>query len=379
MRVTDNTNYNTIRDNIQRSKNRMEDLQTKSATLKKLNTPSDDPVGASKVLELRTDKMNNDQYQMNAKMAETFLSNSELALGDLADIVVRAKEIALGQSSGASSNADTRLGVAEEIAQLYQHAVATANRQIGDRYLFGGYKTEKMPVDPEGRYQGDDGQMMVEIAKDVFISMNLPGIEAFNTNPLDSFDNRRQNGYDPNRINGKGQNRAAPGDPNNPELKQQKQAQGSTPYQPPYQPEPKNNREPASNRVLDHSPANQTMDLPDGYGGENVNVFDELQNLRIALLTGDLEGIHNTLDRFDQLHGKLTAARAKIGSRLNGLQTTSQAIERHNLTNAQLSSTIEDADMAQVVSDLSKEEQVLKSSLASSQKLIQPTLLDFLK
>ena len=75
----------------------------------------------------------------------------------------------------------------------------------------------------------------------------------------------------------------------------------------------------------------------------------------------------------------MVATRAKLGSRLNGLQQTGQAIDRHNLVNAQITSQLEDADMAQVVSDLAKEEQVFKSTLASSQKLIQPTLLDFLK
>jgi flagellar hook-associated protein 3 FlgL len=54
-------------------------------------------------------------------------------------------------------------------------------------------------------------------------------------------------------------------------------------------------------------------------------------------------------------------------------------IERHNVTNAQLSSALEDADLAQVVSDMAKEETVFRSSLASAHKLIQPTLLDFLK
>jgi flagellar hook-associated protein 3 FlgL len=112
---------------------------------------------------------------------------------------------------------------------------------------------------------------------------------------------------------------------------------------------------------------------------ENVNVFDELQALRIGLLTGDNEGIRDTLERFDQLHASVVATRAKLGSRIQGLQQTGEAIDRHNLSNAQVTSQIEDADMAKVVSDLAKEEQVFKSTLASSQKLIQPTLLDFLK
>ena len=321
MRVTENTNYGVVRDSITRSKGRIEKLQTQSATLKKLNTPSDDPIGSAKVLEIRTDKVNNDQFQMNAKLTESFLNNSEHALGELGDIMVRAKEIALGQSSGASSTEDTRLGVAEEVTQLYQQAVSVANRRIGERYLFGGYKTQKPPVDAEGRYQGDDGQIMVEIAKDVFLSMNLTRVEAFNTQPAASIDSRRQT----------------------------------------YR-----------------APANEG-ERPEQAGPENVNVFDELQNLRIGLLTGNLDGIRDTLERFDQMHSRLVSMRAKVGSRVQGLQSTADALERHNITNAQLSQSIEDADMAQVVSDLAKEESVFRSALQSSQKLIQPTLMDFLK
>ena len=176
MRVTENTNFDTVRNTLHRTKEKMENLQTQSATMRKLNTPSDDPVGAAKVLEIRTDKVNNDQFLMNAHLAQSFLNNSDHAISDLSDLVSRAKEIAIGQASGASSNDETRLGVSEEVTQLIQQAIAAGNRKIGERYLFGGYSTQKPPVDNEGRYAGDDGQMMVEIGKDVFLSMNVPGI-----------------------------------------------------------------------------------------------------------------------------------------------------------------------------------------------------------
>lgn len=323
MRVTEGTNYDTIRGSIRRSRERMEGLQAQSASMKKLNTPSDDPVGASKVLEIRTDKVNNEQFQMNGRLAESFLNNTDHALGELSEIIMRAKEIAVGQSSAASSNDDTRLGVAEEVSQLFQQAVAVANRRIGERYLFGGYQISAPPVDLEGGYQGDNGQIMTEIARGVFISMNVPGVEVFNTQPKSSADGRRM-----------------------------ETLQGS--------------RGPAS---AENS----------GESEQNINLFDEIQNLRIALLAGDLEGIRGTLERFDQMQSKLIASRAKIGSRVQGIQSTTQTVERHNVTNAQLSSTLEDADMAQVMSDLAREETVFRSALASAQKLIQPTLIDFLK
>jgi flagellar hook-associated protein 3 FlgL len=342
MRISDNQNYDTVRNNVYRSKERMDNLQNQQATMKKLNTPSDDPVGAAKVLEVRTEKVNNDQYQTNAKMAESYLTNTEQAMTELTEIVNRAKEIALSQSSGASSNAESRLGVAEEVSSLYNQAVSTGNRRIGDRYIFGGYKTQRAPIDPDGKYHGDDGQMMLEISKDVFLSMNVTGNEAFNSHPK----------------NNANEGRAAFGD--------------NTGYPPPTT----SGRSPASNGLEKGPEGSDRKDVPQP---ENVNVFDELQNLRISLLTGDIGATRDTLDRFDQIHAKLVATRSKIGSRLQGLQSTSQAIERHNLTNAQLTSQLEDADVAQVVSDLAKEEQVFKSSLASSQKLIQPTLLDFLR
>lgn len=291
----------------------MDDLQLQASTLKKLNQPSDDPVGASKILELRTEKLNNDQYHFNAKFAENFLTNSDHALAEMIDLVLRAKEIAINQSSATNSSEETRSGVAEEVKQLFEQAIGVGNRRVGDRYLFGGYKTQTPPVDAEGNYLGDNGLMSVETAHSIYVAMNIPGDEAFNTHPRPS---ASQGGYGDSKSEG---------------------------------------------------------------NAENVNVFDELQKLRIAVLTGDREGIHDTLDRFDQIHSKLVATRVKIGTRVQGLQTSSQALERHNVTNAVLSSSLEDADMAKVMSDLGKEETVFRNSLASSKRLIQPTLLDFLK
>ena len=316
-------NFDLSRDTLSRSRGRMGRLQEQAATTRRLTTPSDDPVGASKVLEIRTDKMNSEQFITNSKLADTFLSNSEAAVGEVADLVVRAKEIALGQSSGASANPQTRLAVAEEVTQLYQQAIGAANRRVGDRYLFGGYKTTEPPFDAAGNYRGDDGQMMVEISKDVFLGMNVPGLEAFNTRPQYAVRDRR---------------------------------------------------EAAGQEVSGRGPASAAGAAP-----ENINVFDELQSLRIALLSGNQEMIQNSLERFDELHGRLTSVRAMLGSRMQGISSATQSQERQVVTNAGLSSALEDADLAQVMSDLAREETVFRGALASSQKLIQPTLLDFLK
>jgi len=330
LRVTHNMNFNSIHEAISRSRNRMAKSQEQASTQKKLNTPSDDPVGSARILEMRTDKVNNQQFITNSKMAQAFLSNSDGVLQELVDIVVRAKEIAVNQSSDASSSESARVGVAEEVSQLFQQAVANGNRRIADRYLFGGYRTDQAPVSVDGRYQGDDGQMMVEVSKDVFVAMNLDGMSVFNTDPESSMDFRNLRASQKVDAEERGI-----------------EFRGSEP-----------------NAVVE--------------GMGNVNVFQELKNLRIGLLTGDTGGIRATLERFDALHERLVSMRAKIGSRLQGLGATETTLERHDITNATLSSSIEDADMGKVMTDIAREETVLRSSLQTSKKLVQPTLMDFI-
>lgn len=310
----------------------MEELQNQASTLRKLNRPSDNPVGSSKVLEVRTDKVNNTQFQTNAKMAESFLNNTDHVLEELSEVAMRAKEIAIQQASGASATAETRLGVAEEVQQLLARSIAVANTKIGDRYLLGGYRTEQPPVDESGHYQGDRGEMMIEIAKDVFLTMNLPGIDALNTKPDQSGDFRRVN----------------PNPQENPDTNQD-------------QPEMVNRQ------------------LASSSGVGNVNLFQELGNLRIGLLTNDVRQIQETLDRLGDIRDHLVSQRTKIGSRVASLQSTIQNLERQDITNAALASNFEDADMVEVMNNMAREESILRSVLSGSQRLVQPTLMDFLK
>jgi flagellar hook-associated protein 3 FlgL len=90
-------------------------------------------------------------------------------------------------------------------------------------------------------------------------------------------------------------------------------------------------------------------------------------------------GVRDTLDRFDTLHSKLVSARAQVGSRMSGLSSAMKSIERQDLTAAHLNSQLEDADMARVMADMAKEETVFRSTLQSSTRLVQPTLMDFLR
>jgi len=85
------------------------------------------------------------------------------------------------------------------------------------------------------------------------------------------------------------------------------------------------------------------------------------------------------MERLDELIKNTITVRAKVSARSNSIDQAIGASEKADLSNAELATQIEDADYTELWSNLAKEETILRSSLSAAQKLIQPTLLDFLK
>ncbi len=345
MRVSDNTSRNAVHDALGRTRARMEDLQLKNSTLKKLNAPSDDPVGNSKIMDIRTQSAVNKQFEMNAGTAKDRLQHSENAAQELTDLLVRAKDIAVNQSSGASATPESRAGVAQEITQLYKQAVAIANRRIGDHYIFGGFKTLSQPYTADGAYLGDGGEMPLEIQKGVFVNSNVPGPKVFLA--------RR---YTQENLA---------------EAALAEDASENATENPTFA------HRPGTRDVASGGDQRGQIQAPQAL--EVTDMFRTIDALRIGLLTNDTNTIRATLEPLDSLIENTVSLRSKIGSRVMGIDSAMGATDRTNLQNAIVQSNLEDADYAELWSNLAREESVLRASLSAAQKLIQPTLLDFMK
>lgn len=179
MRVADKMAYDQVNRAISKNRSEMANLQNQAATQKRVTKPSDDPVSASRVLGSRIELRGSEQYIKNLNYAKGFLDFTEQSLGELTEIFVRAKELAISQASDASSSAQTRRVVAEEIKQLLNQAVQVSNRKLGERFIFGGFKTTESPFDERGNYLGDLGEMKIHVDKDSFLPMNIPGAVVF--------------------------------------------------------------------------------------------------------------------------------------------------------------------------------------------------------
>ena len=202
-RVSENSTTAALKYALNRTKGKMEDLQLKGSTLKNITKPSDNPVSNVEAMSLTSSTSDNIQYLKNADFALLNLNVTEKSLEELTDLMSKAKEIAITQSSD-FFNGDVRKNVSNEVQQLYNQSLAIANKKVGLKNIFAGTNTLTVPFDANGAYKGDNGHINLEVSSNFFVPVNLNGEEVFFNNddtsiqsPLENFEqlNKNKKGY----------------------------------------------------------------------------------------------------------------------------------------------------------------------------------------
>ena len=109
------------------------------------------------------------------------------------------------------------------------------------------------------------------------------------------------------------------------------------------------------------------------------NLFEVLGDLRDALRADDRVATSAILDRLDRGITQISVERADLGATQTTLEDFDQRLGERRVELATRLSLVEDADAAEVFSALVNEQAGLEAALAAAQRLIQPTLLDFLR
>lgn len=321
----------------------MEDLQMKGTTLKNMRKPSDNPAANIEALQISSVTKDNTQFKRNADFAILQLNITEKALENLTDIVNKAKDIAIAQSSDIY-NADVRKNVANEVHQLRNLALSIANKRVGQRYIFSGYKTLQTPFDENGKYRGDDGHITLEVGKDFFVQVNLHGKEVFMSesesdsqveHPLEKF----------------------------PEMAHAK--------------EHSKNREIVDENEKTREIASVGKDA--GKYSEQANIFGLLDSLAISLENNDADQIQNLLEKFDTALTRLVTLRTRVGSVSSSVMSNVNSIDATNIDNLERKSKLVDADVTELFSDITRQQEILKTAYKTSEGLLNKNLLDFLR
>jgi flagellar hook-associated protein 3 FlgL len=108
-------------------------------------------------------------------------------------------------------------------------------------------------------------------------------------------------------------------------------------------------------------------------------LFDTLQNLQDTLngnVAGDFNAILSDLDSNMDL---LSAERSDLGARYNRLEMVEARIDQQEVIANRILSDNEDADIERVITDLTTQESIHRAALSVGARIIQPTLMDFLR
>ncbi len=112
------------------------------------------------------------------------------------------------------------------------------------------------------------------------------------------------------------------------------------------------------------------------YESELLTDFDDMIT---ALNTGDDAGIQNFLGKLDVQMDNLMAIWGDVGARTNRLELITERINETQVNITSLLSDAEDVDMAEAIMYLKNAENVYRASLSAGARIIQPTLMDFLR
>jgi flagellar hook-associated protein 3 FlgL len=181
MRVTSQSLSTQVIDSLQQAYQRMAKAQEVITSGRRINRFSDDPIGATRVVGLRTVEASLAQYENNIKNSRPFLEGADSSLSGVTEALQRAKEIALGMANDTNTPAD-RLSAAAEVEQIFQQVLSQSNTKVQNQSIFAGY-LNGAPAFAEGAngvtYQGDNGQILVQTSATSSLAANLPGSRVF--------------------------------------------------------------------------------------------------------------------------------------------------------------------------------------------------------
>ena len=415
-------------DGILRQQGRLNATQLQLSTGRKINSPSDDPVGAARLQEIERAVQVQEVYDRNVSRTRQRLQVEESAIKDAGNLIQRVRELTVQASNAPLSDGD-RGQIAVELRQRLDQLVALANTRDGDgEFVFAGAQAGTRPFVNEGgeiTYKGDSIQRELSIGPGITMRDGDTGDKVFmgirdgngvvsarqdeniitgeansgsgyiaveNAIDQQAYINAGRDTYtieflDAERFvvrDGAGDLVAGfddliddPDDPDTPPA----QIPAGVAYTP--------------GETITFDGVNVTLRGSPAEGdaftvqpAQNQSVFATLSDLIGALESGSAtpadaavqrQGIDDALARLDRIETRFLEVRSDIGGRLNTLDSVEDTIAEQSLSLETLVSDIRDLDYAEAITRLQKELVTLQAAQQSFARIQGLSLFQFLR
>lgn len=135
--------------------------------------PSDDPYGASRVIDLQSQLDGLDSYATAAQEGISWENTASAAMSNMGNVLQSVRQL-LVQASNGTYNQGDRESIAAEVTQLTEAVKQDANAQYAGQYVFSGTATTTAPYrqGAEDEYQGGSGSVTRAVAPGVAIDVS---------------------------------------------------------------------------------------------------------------------------------------------------------------------------------------------------------------
>ena len=383
MRVTDRQRVDALLTAIQGLRGNIFERNEQIASGKRVNRPSDDPAAAERINQFRNVLRTTERRLATVNEGTGRLNLSDSVLETAGYTFQRGKELAI-QMRNDTNTAVERRNAAQEVQQLLLGLAGIANTQLNGRFLFAGSQTQTEPFvlgsvsGSAGTANAGGATIAASVATAValkpdsyqiqFTSSTQFDVVNLTTNQIVSSGNTYSSGttfsfdgMDVTLTDGGGA--PAAGDQFFVRVGYIYQGDGAT----------------IDVEIGDGRTVETNITGNQVFSGPTVDLFQNLQDFHQALVTNDEDAIHAAIGQFDQSLSQVTDARANIGARVNRMDAIKDSLDLLSVNTQTLRSNFEDADFAQVASDLATLQNTLEASMSTLARQFETNLLDFIR
>lgn len=331
MRVTNQMMSKSFLKDLNRNQNYMKRINDQLTSGKEIRRPSDNPFKVARSMQLNSDINANTQYNENIKDTINWLDTTDTALEQLGNSFQRFRELMVS-AGNAAYGSDEKRAIKDEMNEKVNEIAQILNTNFDGKYIFGGSKGSTKPI-------GTDKNIITGNN-----SLHLSGNNGEVLN-IDNLDEDVQNQI--NMINKK---------------LAVEVSQGVT---------------------MDYNVSATDILLFKDKNGASINVMDLLKDITNNVASGNpLDGAKITSENLkvmDETVSNLLRIRAEVGAKQNRMESAGSQNEDQNFNLTDILSQTEDIDLAQKNIEAAVAQNVYMASLQVSAKIIQPSLLDFLR
>jgi flagellar hook-associated protein 3 FlgL len=302
----------------------MSKINQQISTGKVINTVSDDPYKAIRIMNMNNEIKYTEKYNSNIDETVGWMNTTDGALESTGNLLNEIKETILKVGNGTYSQNEMK-SLNEDMNEKIKQLADTLNSTYGGKYLFGGSSVDDAPITV---IENPDGTVKLEFSKD-------------------------KNGQ---TI------------PNTDDLK----------------------ADISSGINIDYNiSVGEILNIKDG-NGNTVNLLDEINNLSTLMndiANGDEQTaakaketlLNDTKGKIDTLFDHVVNERTSLGVRVSTAEKIKELNDEDILNIQDVLSKTQDTDVVEKFIELKSAEMIYQASIQVGAKLIQPTILDYIR